>query len=77
MATQSTENNTTQPRLAEMDIPETLITFTIAFGSVVTLVGALGNTLVILAIAMYRKLRNVHNVFIINLAVASVWILSI
>ena len=34
------------------------------------MVGALGNTLVILAIAMYRKLRNVHNAFIINLAVA-------
>ena len=51
-------------------IPDVMIITTVVISAIVTCIGAVGNTLVIAAIILHKKLRSVHNVFIINLAVA-------
>ena len=51
-------------------IPEPLMTSVVIFMSLLTFIGTIGNSLVICAVLLYRKLRRVRNVLITNLAVA-------
>ena len=51
-------------------IPGPLMTSVVVFMSLLTFIGTIGNSLVICAVLLYRKLRRVRNVLITNLAVA-------
>ena len=51
-------------------IPGPLMTSIVIFMSLLTFIGTIGNSLVICAVLLYRKLRRVRNVLITNLAVA-------
>ncbi len=62
--------NVSKPVDDSVDIPEPLMTTIAVIMSVLALIGTFGNLLVIGAVSMYPKLRSVHNVLIINLAVA-------
>ena len=52
------------------DVPQSLITAGAVIIIIVACIGILGNTLVIAAVFLHKKLRSVHNVFVVNLAVA-------
>ena len=53
----------------ESDISDAMLITTFVISAIMSCIGALGNTLAIAAIILHKKLRAVHNVFIINLAV--------
>ena len=70
-------NETTNSTIDTYDIPVPLVTFVAILMSVLSIVGTIGNILVITAVYVHKKLRRVHNVFIINLAVADLIVTTI
>ena len=55
---------------SDSDIPRPLITAVVIVMSLASIIGTVGNILVILAVVVYNKLQVVRNTFIINLALA-------
>ena len=70
-------NETTNSTIDNYDIPVPLVTFVAFVMSILSIVGTIGNILVITAVYVHKKLRRVHNVFIINLAVADLIVTTI
>ena len=70
-------NETRNSTIDNYDIPVPLVTFVAIIMSVLSIVGTFGNILVITAVYVYEKLRRVHNVFVINLAVADLIVTTI
>ena len=68
-------NSTTE--YGTSDIPTPLVTLVAFIMSILSIVGTIGNILVITAVNLHKKLRSVHNVFIINLAVADLFVTTI
>ncbi|XP_072037506.1 melatonin receptor type 1B-A-like [Amphiura filiformis] len=64
------EGNCTTTPPAITDIPKVLVMTVVVIMVFVAIIGTLGNTLVICAVVGHKKLRSIHNIFIINLAAA-------
>ncbi|XP_072038653.1 melatonin receptor type 1B-B-like [Amphiura filiformis] len=67
---ESSEGNYSTSPTAISDIPTALVTTVVVIMTLVAIIGTLGNSLVILAVVAHKKLRSIHNIFIINLAAA-------
>ncbi|XP_072014915.1 melatonin receptor type 1B-A-like [Amphiura filiformis] len=59
------------------NIPEPLVIAVAVIMPLVAIIGTLGNTLVIAAVSAHKKLRSVHNVFVVNLAIADLFVISL
>lgn len=70
-------NETTNSTNDGYDIPAPLVTSVVFIMSVSSIFGTLGNILVIAAVYAHKKLRSVHNVFIINLTIADLTVTTI
>ncbi|XP_072038975.1 melatonin receptor type 1B-A-like [Amphiura filiformis] len=57
--------------------PESLKLVFAVIMAFMAIAGTLGNTLLIAAVAVYDKLRSVHNIFIVNLAVADLFVTTL
>ena len=70
-------NETENSTIDDYDIPVPLVTSVVFIMSVLSVVGTIGNILVITAVYVHKELRSVHNVFIINLTIADLTVTTI